>query len=78
MTAVLTVIRKDSEIHEHVNAGPVMVTVLSGTVRLVFDESHDEVPLGAGSAVVLSKNVSHRVKALEDSAFLIAVGGRKG
>jgi quercetin dioxygenase-like cupin family protein len=76
LTAVLTVIRKNAEIHGHANAGPVMVTVLSGSLKFVFDESRDELPLRTGSAVVLSKDVSHRVRALEDSAFVIVVGGR--
>lgn len=76
MTAVLTVIRNGSELHDHVNAGPVMVTVLSGSLQVVFGQSRDEIPLPAGSALVFSKDVSHRVRALEDSAFLIVVGGR--
>lgn len=76
MTAVLTVIRKGSELHDHATAGPVMVTVLSGSLQFVFNHSRDEIPLRASSALVFSKDVSHRVRALEDSAFLIVVGPR--
>jgi quercetin dioxygenase-like cupin family protein len=77
LTVVLTVMKKDCEIHEHSTPGPVVVTVLSGSVLFVFDRPRDEVPLRRGSAVICSKDASHGVRALEDSAFLIVADARK-
>ena len=77
MTAVLTVMKKDCELHEHSSPGPVTVTVLSGNVVFSFDTSRDDVILREGSAVVFSKDAAHRVKAQEDSTFLIVIGGRE-
>jgi len=76
MTAVLTVMKKDCEMHEHAAPGPVTVTVLSGNVTFTFDGRHDDVPLSEGGSVVFSKDAAHSVRAREDSAFLIVIGGR--
>lgn len=77
MTAVLTVMKKNCELHEHSSPGPVTVTVLSGNLLFSFEASHDSFILPQGSAVIFSKYASHRVKAQEDSSFLIVIGGRK-
>ncbi|HEX9726697.1 MAG TPA: cupin domain-containing protein [Vicinamibacteria bacterium] len=77
MTAVLTVMKKDCELHEHATPGPATVTVLSGNVEFSFDPPRDHVILHEGCTVVFSKDAAHRVKAQEDSAFLIVIGGRR-
>ena len=77
MTTVLTVMKKDCELHEHATPGPVTVTVLSGNVEFSFGPPRDDVILREGCTVVFSKDAAHRVKAREDSAFLIVIGGRK-
>lgn len=78
MTTVLTVMRKDSELHEHVAPGPATVTVISGTVQFAFEKPQRDVTLARGSIVVFANDASHRVSALEDSAILIVIGGKAG
>lgn len=77
LTAVLTVIRRGAEIHEHTTPGPAAVTVLFGKVVFSFGASGAEKTLDRRSALVFSGDAAHGVKALEDSAFLIVIGGRK-
>lgn len=76
MTAVLTVMQKGRELHEHSAPGPVTVTVLSGRLVFSFDASRDDDVLSRGSALVFSKDFAHTVKAEEDSAFLMVIGGK--
>lgn len=77
MTTVLTVMRKGSELHEHAAPGPATVTVISGKVQFAFERAQRDVTLAQGSTVVFAKDAPHRVGALEDSAILIVIGGRK-
>jgi len=77
MTTVLTVMKKSCELHEHATPGPVTVTVLSGNVVFSFEAPRKDLPVRQGCTVVCSKDAGHRVKALEDSSFLIVIGGRK-
>jgi quercetin dioxygenase-like cupin family protein len=76
LTAVLTVIAKGTELHEHTAPGPAIVTVLSGNVQLAFEGSGGEFALRQGESVVFAKDASHRVRALDDSSFLMVIGGR--
>lgn len=76
MTAVLTVLKKHSEMHEHSSPGPVTVTVLSGNVVFSFGPPRGDVSLSAGAAVIFSKDATHRVRAEQDSALLLVIGGR--
>jgi quercetin dioxygenase-like cupin family protein len=76
MSAIVTVIRKGTEIHEHTAPGPVSVQVLSGEIVVSVDSQKVEVSLPAGTAVILSADSGHRVSAKENSAFFLLIGGR--
>lgn len=76
MTVVLTVVRAGELVREHEAPGPVSVIVLSGRVR--FGTEEEELVLGAHEMVSFAGDVTHSVEAVEDSAFLIVIGGRSG
>lgn len=78
MTVVLTVLRKDIEIHEHEAPGPVTLLVLSGSLSL-HAASDPESPgrrLKAGNGALFPPEVRHRIVGLQDCAFLLVIGGR--
>ena len=74
MTVVLTVIRAGTALHEHRAPGPATVIPLSGNIRMLG--GNEKMPLEPGSAVSFTADVLHAVEAVEDSAFLIVIGGR--
>lgn len=74
MTVVLTVIRAGTALHEHRAPGPATVILLSGNIRMLGGD--EKMPLEPGSAVSFTADVLHAVEAVEDSAFLIVIGGR--
>ncbi len=74
MTVVLTVMKEGAALHEHRAPGPATVILLSGRIRI--SSGVEEAPLEPGSAVSFTANLRHAVKAMEDSAFLIVIGGR--
>lgn len=74
MTVVLTVIKSGTALHEHRAPGPATVIPLSGNIRMLG--GHEKMPLEPGSAVSFTPDVLHAVKAVEESAFLIVIGGR--
>ncbi len=74
MTVVLTVMKAGAALHEHRAPGPATVVLLSGRIRI--SAGAEEMPLEPGSAVSFTANLRHAVTAMEDSAFLIVIGGR--
>ena len=74
MTVVLTVIRAGTALHEHRAPGPATVIPLSGNIRMLAGQ--EKMPLAPGSALSFTADVLHAVEAVEDSAFLILIGGR--
>jgi quercetin dioxygenase-like cupin family protein len=76
MTVVLTTVAAGTEIHEHNSIGPVLISVLSGSIRVSVAAEKAERNLSDGSAAVLSPNCAHRVVAERDSVFLIVFGGK--
>lgn len=76
LTVVLTVLKAQAVLHEHTAPGPITVTVLFG--RLAFSTTMQSEPLvlQTGAVAICGAHVAHRVKALEDSAFLLVMGGR--
>ncbi len=76
LTVVLMVLKDQAVLHEHIAPGPITVTALSG--HLEFSVATESKPLGlrTGEAAVCAAHLPHSVKALEDSAFLLVIGGR--
>ena len=74
LTVVLIVLKAQAVLHEHTAPGPITVTALSG--HLQFSTATESKLLRTGDAAVCVAHLPHSVKALEDSAFLLVIGGR--
>ena len=74
MTVVLLVLKDQAVLHEHKSPGPITVTVLTG--HLEFSTESETLSLRTGDTAVCAAHLPHSVKALEDSAFLLVIGGR--
>ncbi len=76
MTVVLLVLKDQAVLHEHKAPGPITVTTLSGHLEFSTESQEDPLYLKTGDSAVCAAHLPHRVKALEDSAFLLVIGGR--
>lgn len=76
LTVVLIVLKAQAELHEHTAPGPITVTALSGYLEFQAEGQSDPLALQAGDTAVCGAHLPHRVKALDDSAFLLVIGGR--
>ncbi len=76
LTLVLMVLKNQSMLHEHTAPGPITLTVLSGHIEFSVATAAEPLGLRPGEAAVCAAHLAHRVKALEDSAFLLVIGGR--
>ncbi|ETX07161.1 MAG: hypothetical protein ETSY2_12835 [Candidatus Entotheonella gemina] len=76
LTVVLMALKDQAMLHEHTAPGPITVTVLSGHVEFSTATESEPLRLRIGDAAVCAAHLPHWVKALEDSAFLLMIGGR--
>jgi len=76
MTVVLLVLRDQAVLHEHKAPGPITVTSLKGHIEFSTEGQSVPFSLRAGEAAVCAPHLPHSVKALEDSVFLLMIGGR--
>jgi quercetin dioxygenase-like cupin family protein len=71
---VLTALRRDARLQEHRAPAHLTIHVLSGRLRVrVAAETYD---LPAGHVLVLESGVRHDAEAVEDSVFLLTLGGQ--
>ena len=68
---VLTVLKGDALLREHIATGRISVQVLSGHIQMHVQDKVFDLP--AGHLLALDRAVPHDVKALEDSAFLLTI-----
>lgn len=76
LTVVLIVLKNQAMLHEHVAPGPITVTALSGHLEFSTATESDPLMLRTGETAVCAAHLPHSVKALEDCAFLLVIGGR--
>ena len=76
MTVVLLVLKDQAALHEHKAPGPITVTTLSGHLEFSTDSGVNALNLKTGDSAVCAAHLPHSVRALEDSAFLLVIGGR--
>ena len=76
LTVVLIVLKDQAVLHEHIAPGPITVTALSGHLEFSTATESKPLRLRTGEAAVCAAHLPHSVKALEDSAFLLVIGGR--
>ena len=71
--AVLVALPKGGHLKEHRARRSISLHVLEGAIRLELDEGPLE--LRAGQVTALAPNLRHSVTGVEDSAFLLTMGG---
>lgn len=71
--AVLVALSKGGHLKEHRTARPIMLRVLEGRISVSLEDRTIE--MTPGDLTALAPNLAHRVSGLEDSAFLITMGG---
>lgn len=74
LRVVLVVMRAGNVIKEHKADDTTSIHTLSGALRLRVPDAAAELP--AGTLRVLERGLPHAVEALEESAFLLTLGGR--
>jgi len=72
---VLIVLRQGAEVHEHKSSERMAMQPLSGHVRLHL--ASEVVNLHADQLLSLDRDITYRIAAVEDSAFLLWVGWSK-
>jgi quercetin dioxygenase-like cupin family protein len=70
---VLVALPKGGHMAEHRAARPIMLRVLEGRVRLTLRDRTLE--MSPGDLTSLAPNLAHEVSGVEDSAFLLTIGG---
>jgi quercetin dioxygenase-like cupin family protein len=70
---VLVALPKGGHMAEHRSARPITVRVLEGKVRLALKSQTLE--MSPGDLAALAPNLAHEVSGIEDSAFLLTIGG---
>ena len=68
---VLTVIKAGTRIHRHTAAGRISVQTVAGHIRMYAGEKLLDLP--AGRLLVIDREISHDVQAVDDSAFLLTI-----
>ena len=71
LNTVMTALRRGTVVRQHLTPAPVMIQVISGTVRLQLPSSPLE--MHPGGLLTLAENVAHEVEAVTDASFLITV-----
>jgi quercetin dioxygenase-like cupin family protein len=70
---VLVALPKGGHMAEHRAARPIMLRVLEGRVRLTLPDLTLE--MSPGDLTSLAPNIAHEVSGVQDSAFLLTIGG---
>jgi quercetin dioxygenase-like cupin family protein len=72
LNIVLTALRQGTVVRRHQTPAPVLIQVISGTIRLELAEKTIELqPTGF---ITLAENLEHQVGAITDTSFVIAIG----
>lgn len=73
MRVLLVVIHEGAAIEPHKAEGPISVHLLTGAIRMTA--GGEKVALRPGQILTLEAGLEHDVKADEESAFLLTMGG---
>jgi quercetin dioxygenase-like cupin family protein len=76
LRVTLVTVRAGIELSEHSAPVPLTFQVLRG--RFEFEHSGERLELGSNDFLSLRENVDHRVRAIEDGAFLLTLGWSAG
>ena len=75
MGVVLIALPKGGHLAPHQAARPITLRVLEGTIQVSLQDRTIE--MVRGDLTALAPNLQHRVTGVEDSAFLLTMGGEK-
>lgn len=73
MGVVLVALPKGGHLAEHRTARPISLRVLEGTIQVALEDRTIE--MVRGDLTSLAPNLHHRVTGVEESAFLLTMGG---
>lgn len=76
LRVVLVTMHAGVELHEHTAPGPITIQAVRG--RFAVDVAGTEHALAPGSLIGIAVGERHSVRALEDGAFMLTIGGRAG
>jgi len=76
LTVVLTVLQAGAVLQEHHAPAPVTLLPLFGEIILASAEGTTRLTLDHSKVAVFAANLSHRVEAQQDSAFVLVMGGQ--
>jgi quercetin dioxygenase-like cupin family protein len=69
LNVLLMVLKKGARLHEHHTRGPIVVQVLSGSIRLAAGGR--KCSMSSGMMAALDREIVHSVEALKDAAVLL-------
>ena len=78
LRAVLTVAKEGVECGDHTSPEPTVVVNLAGRLAIKGSEGAGMIQLSEGTAAALAPNLSHRLAAVTECAYLTIVGSRAG
>ncbi len=73
INVVLVMLKKGARLDEHSNKSPFSVQVVEGSIAFVAGGERRE--LGPGRILAVRRELPHAVEAIEDSAFILTLGG---
>ena len=71
---VLVLMKAGSRMSHHRTEDPISIHTLQGRIRLEIPQ-HETYEIGSGELLSLQGNLDHDVAAMEESAFLLTIGG---
>jgi quercetin dioxygenase-like cupin family protein len=75
INVALMLLKKGATLQEHHTKAPITVHLLEGRINFVANNKPH--PLTAGMLLALDRAIAHSIKALEDSALILTVGGEQ-
>ena len=73
LRVVLITMRAGAALQEHTAPGPITLQALRGRFRVSIEQTEGE--LAAGELIAIASGVPHGVRAIDDGAFLLTIGG---
>ncbi len=73
LRVVLVTMRAGAALHDHNAPGTITIQAIRGRFMVTVDDEEHEIP--AGSLISIAVGVRHAVRALDDGAFLLTIGG---
>jgi len=73
LNVALVMLKKGARLNQHANRAPFSVQVVEGSIA--FIASGERRLIGPGRILAVRRGLPHAVEAIEDSAFILTLGG---